>query len=33
MVEEGKQDDVRRRRWMWWEKGGGWESGMEKERA
>jgi len=33
MGEEGKQKDVRRRRWMGCEKGGGGESGVESERG
>ena len=32
MGEEGKQEDVRKGRWMGWEKGGGGESGVERER-
>jgi len=31
MGEEGKEN-VRRGRWMGWEKGGGWESGVEREK-
>jgi len=32
MEEEGKQEDVRRGRLMGWEKGGGGESVVERER-